>query len=184
MNIIAMILLFDSKLAGSWQVSDIDPSVEYLYAEENFPRSNFTESQDFCGQHGGQIVKIPNSTVQTYIERKFSGYFWLNAMQTATNSGIYKWQDDNSTVNQTGWKFDQPHQLDSDCVSLAPWSWCDRYVLLPCSIALEQVLCERRLIDNGNGSSSIGRVLVYFSLIGSIVIACIALFIVFVFKKN
>lgn len=67
----------------------------------------------------------------------------MNALQTARNSGVFKWLDDNSIVN-VKWAASEPQQLDNDCVSLVMLNTGNLLYDDPCYVYVRPVVCEKR----------------------------------------
>lgn len=83
-------------------MSDIDPNVQYLC---DASQRNFYDAKNFCAQRKGLIVKTESLKIQNYIQSLAGcpAAFWLNALQTAQNSKVFKWPDDNSIVTNIIW---------------------------------------------------------------------------------
>lgn len=110
-------------------------------------RRDFTSAQNFCHQRGGKLLKITNKMVKDYITCTYLGVFLVDAMKTEQNSGVFKWLDDDSTVD---WHINHANSSFYDCVILFP---SGGLYGTKCINAPSQVICEKRSIkaDSGNG---------------------------------
>lgn len=136
-----------NELSSGWQVSKLDPTVQYLFDKTE---RTFKDAQIFCEHRGGLIIKIADVTIQSYIHRKYlkqigRRWTWINALQTVKNSQTFKWLDDNSTVTNIVWdrKNGEPDELLNDCVVLSLYSETNRWWDEHCS-GTNTVICERQ----------------------------------------
>ncbi|CAM4466266.1 unnamed protein product [Leuciscus chuanchicus] len=104
--------------------------------------SSWSESRQFCRDHGGDLVIINTEEKQKHITSFIKERVWIGLSKTE-NKGTMKWVD-NSTLEKGFWFEDEPKNAgrNEDCVELMPLDSTQNWNDLPCS-EKRKGICEK-----------------------------------------